>query len=140
MISVTKDIAIDDREVKERFVRSAGPASQNLRKEATAAELRFDIAASSLPTAVKDELFATGGRWVTTDGVLVVVSRVFRSQMENREAARARFVAILRRAATPPAARTRTRPRAAVRAKRSASKQAHSAVKRSRRPARGAEN
>ena len=49
MIRVTESITLDDREVDERFVRAMGPGGQNVRKEATAVELRLDIGASSLP-------------------------------------------------------------------------------------------
>jgi ribosome-associated protein len=132
MLRVTDSITLDDHEVDERFVRAIGPGGQNLRKEETAVELRFDIAASSLPTAVKDRLVTLAGRAVTNDGVLVVTSRVHRSQAENREAARARFIALVQRAAKPPKQRRPTKPRRAVREERLASKKRRSAVKASR--------
>ena len=43
MIKITGDIVLDDREVKERFVRASGPGGQNVNKVATAVELRFDV-------------------------------------------------------------------------------------------------
>ena len=132
MIRVTEVIMLDDREIEERFVRASGPGGQNVNKEATAVELRFDIRASSLPPDVKDRLTALAGRGVTTDGVLVVVSRVHRSQTRNRDAARGRLVALLRRAARPPKKRRPTKPRAAVREKRLASKKLRAVVKQSR--------
>ncbi len=70
---------------------------------------------------------------MTTAGVLVVVSRVHRSQAKNREAARGRLVALLKRAAKSPTKRTPTKPRAAAREKRLLSKKRLSAVKRTRR-------
>jgi ribosome-associated protein len=132
MIHITEAIALDDREVEERFVRATGPGGQNARKEATAVEWRLDIGRSSLPADVKTRLRSLAGRRVTTRGVLVIVSRAFRSQADNREAARARFVALLQRAAAPPALRRPTRPRRAVRERRQASKRLRSAVKQSR--------
>jgi ribosome-associated protein len=132
MIRVTDSITLDDREVGERFVRAIGPGGQNVRREATAVELRFDIGASSLQSDVKDRLRELAGRAVTTEGVLVVVSRVHRSQAENREAARARLVALLRRAAVPPKKRRPTKPRQAVREERLTSKRLRGAVKQSR--------
>jgi ribosome-associated protein len=111
MIRVTDAIALNDHEVEERFVRAIGPGGQNVRKEETAVELRFDIGASALPSDVKERLMALAGRAVTTDDVLVVVSRVHRSQPENREAARARLIALLQRAAKPPKKRRPTKPR-----------------------------
>jgi ribosome-associated protein len=136
MLRVTAGIILDDHDVEERFVRSIGPASQNRRKEETAVELRLDIGASSLPADMKERLRALGAKTVTRDGVLVVVSRVHRAQADNREAARARLLAILRHAANPPAKRRLTRPRRAVTEARLASKRQRSAVKQSRSPGR----
>ncbi|PWT84440.1 MAG: aminoacyl-tRNA hydrolase [Blastocatellia bacterium] len=132
MISVTDGIVLDESEVEERFVRAVGPAGQNVRNEATAVELRLDIGASSLAPDVKERLTAVGGRAVTTDGVLVVVSRVHRSQADNRKAARARLVTLLQRATMPPKPRRRTKPRRVVREERLFSKKFRAAVKKSR--------
>jgi ribosome-associated protein len=132
MIRVTDSISLGDREVQERFVRAIGPAGQNKRREETAVELRLDITASSLPVDVKARLRTAAGRAVTTDGVLVVVSRVHRSQADNREAAYRRLIALLQRAATPPRQRQVTVPRRAVREERLASKKRRGVVKASR--------
>jgi ribosome-associated protein len=89
---------------------------------------------------VKDRLIALAGRAVTTDGVLVVVSRVHRSQARNRDAARARLAALLQRAAEPPEKRRPTKPGAAGRETRLASKKLRGAVKASRTSGRHAED
>jgi len=128
----TDEIALDDGDVKERFVRATGARGQNVRKEATAVELRFDVWGSSLAPDVKRRLIEIGGRRVTTDGVLVIVSRADRSQMKNRETARARLLALVRRASVPPAHRTSTTISRAERQRRAALKQRHSALKRAR--------
>jgi ribosome-associated protein len=132
MIRINENVVIEDGEITERFVRAFGPGGQNLRKDATAVELTMDIGASSLPPDVKDRLIALAGRGVTAGGILVVVSRAHRSQLRNREAARARFLALLQRAAKPPQKRTPTRPDAAARETRLASKRLRSAIKDSR--------
>jgi len=132
MVHITDAIVLDDREITERFVRATGPGGQNVNKDATAVELRIDIGRSSLPPDVRDRLITLAGRHITTDGVLVVVSRVHRSQAQNRNAARARLVALLKRAAKLPKRRKPTRPSPAAREKRLVSKERQSAVKRSR--------
>jgi ribosome-associated protein len=133
MIQVTNGIVLDEREITERFVRSTGPGGQNINKVATAVELRVDIAKSSLPPDVKERLIALAGKQMTTEGVLVIDSRVHRSQAQNRDAARARLVALLKRAATPPKKRKATKPSAGERERRLISKERRSTVKRSRR-------
>jgi len=132
MIRITDTVALNHREIKERFVRASGPRGQNLNKEATAVELRVDIGASSLPPEVKERLTALAGRHVTTGGVLVIVSRALRSQVQNREAARARLVTLLKRAAKPAPRRKGTTPGRAEREGRLISKHRQSAIKRSR--------
>jgi ribosome-associated protein len=133
MMQVSDGIVLEEREIEERFVRAAGPGGQNVNKEATAVELRVDIGRSSLPPDVQARAIALGGRHVTTDGVLVVVSRAYRSQRQNRDAARGRLVALLKRAATPPTPRKATEPSRAAREKRVVSKERRSALKRARR-------
>ena len=132
MIKVTDTITLADGEIRERFVRATGPGGQNVNKEATAVELRVDIGRSSLPFELKGRLVGLARRHLTADGVLVIVSRAHRSQAQNRDAARRRLTALLRRAATAPKERRVTRPDRSAREKRLISKQRQSAIKRSR--------
>ena len=133
MIRATKRITIDHRQVQERFVHAIGPGGRNLNKEATAVELRLDLGTLALPPEMLDRLIVLAGKGVTNEGVLVVVSRVHRSQTKNREAARARLADLLKRATASPKKRKPTKPRKVVRDDRLASKRRRSAVKRFRR-------
>ena|SRR5438874_2372698 len=132
MIRITDEIAIDEREFDERFVRASGPGGQNVNKVATAVELRFDVAGSSLPPDVKERLIAIAGRRMTTDGALIIDSRTFRTQAQNREAARERLIELLTRAAKRPKRRRATKPRPAAREKRLESKKLRSRLKETR--------
>src|SRR5438552_6118701 len=128
-IRVTAAIALNERELDEHFVRASGPGGQNVNKVATAVELRFDVRGSSLPPDVKQRLMALAGHRMTADGVLLIDSREQRTQGQNREAARARLVALVQRAARRPKTRRPTRPKAAARERRLASKKQRGAIK-----------
>jgi len=129
LIRITDTIVIEDRELDERFVRASGPGGQNVNKVSTAVELRFDVRASALPFDVKDRLITLAGNRMTTDGVLLIDSREHRTQGQNREAARARLVALLKQAAIRPRKRRPTKPGAGAREKRLDSKKRRGRIK-----------
>ena len=129
MIRITDTIVIEDREIDERFVRASGPGGQNVNKVSTAVELRFDVRASSLPYDVKQRLIALAGSRMTGDEVLLIDSREHRTQGQNREAARARLVALLQHAAKRPKTRRPTKPKRAAKEERLESKRQRSQVK-----------
>jgi len=118
MLRVTPTFTIPERELDERFVRASGPGGQNVNKVSTAVELRFDVAASGLAEDVKERLLALAGKRVNQDGVLLIDSREHRTQTQNRAAARARLVELLRQALPRPRSRKKTRPSKAARERR----------------------
>ena len=132
LIRITDRLALDDAELEERFVRASGPGGQNVNKVSTAVELRFNVSDSSLPPDVRTRLIALAGKRLTAEGILLIDSREHRTQAQNREAARARLVALLQRATVAPKRRRATRPKAGAREQRLASKKRRSDVKKLR--------
>jgi ribosome-associated protein len=66
MIEITPSLQIDERELQIDFVRASGPGGQNVNKVATAAQLRFDVGASSLPGDAKARLIRLAGKRITS--------------------------------------------------------------------------
>ena len=133
-VQINPNLAIDENEIQFEFVRASGPGGQNVNKAATAVQLRFDVAASpSLPEAVKARLARLAGSRITTDGVLILEGREYRTQEQNKDAVMERLINLIRKAAEKPRIRKPTRPSAAARARRLDEKKHRSQIKRNRR-------
>jgi ribosome-associated protein len=113
-------------------MRSQGPGGQNVNKVSTAVQLRFDIAASSLPEHVKARLLGLADRRLTKEGVLVIKAQSARSQEQNKVAALARLNELVEEAATPIVRRRATKPTYGSKLRRLESKSQRSSVKASR--------
>jgi ribosome-associated protein len=134
MICITRNIAIDESEIKEEFIRASGPGGQKVNKVATAVQLRFDVANSpSLPEDVRERLIRLGGRRITEDGVLIIEARRFRTQQRNRQDAIDRLVALIGKAAEKPRVRRKTKPTLASKRLRLEGKRRRGGTKRMRR-------
>jgi ribosome-associated protein len=134
VILITRTIAIDEREIEERFIRASGPGGQNVNKLSTAVQLRFDVRRSpSLPADVRTRLETLAGKRLSKDGVLTITAQSHRTQERNRGEALERLVDLIRRAAVPPVPRRATKPSAGERRRRLEAKGRRSAVKSLRR-------
>ena len=127
-------LLIPAAELHERFSRSSGPGGQSVNTADSRVELSFDVENSpALPEWARARaLERLAGR--LTGGVLTVAASEQRSQLANRQAARARLAALLRNAIAPPQRpRVATRPGRAANERRLQAKRDRAAVKRIRR-------
>ena len=133
-LRVNNWLVIPAAELRERFSRSSGPGGQSVNTTDSRVELSFDIARSpSLPDRERRRAKARLAARLA-DGVVTVAAETERSQLMNREAARARLAALLREAiAPPPPPRVPTKPSRGARERRLADKQRRAQVKRDRR-------
>jgi ribosome-associated protein len=120
-------------ELRISAIRAQGAGGQNINKTANAAQLRFDVSASSLPEDCKQRLLQAGGQQLTRDGVIVIKAQEHRSLEMNRDAALQRLAAMIRRAAVVPKARKATKPSRAQRQQRLEGKTRRGQVKSLRR-------
>jgi ribosome-associated protein len=119
MIPVTPSLALDERDLEERFIRAAGPGGQNVNKVSTAVELRFRVDGhTQMPDDVRARLEQLAGRRLTLEGEIVIRADEHRTQDRNRAEALARLVAMVKAATHRPKPRKKTRVPKAERQRR----------------------
>jgi ribosome-associated protein len=96
--------------------------------------LRFNVQeTSSLTEEVKQRLTRIAGKRITSDGVLIIVARQYRSQEQNRQAAQERLIRLIQQALEPPKPRHKTKPTRISVIRRLETKRKRAEIKRMRR-------
>jgi ribosome-associated protein len=122
-------VIVAPAEVEFTAVRSQGAGGQNVNKVSSAAHLRFDVAASSLPEDIKARLLAQHDQRISGEGVIVIKAQTHRNLPRNQADALARLQAMVDAVAETVPPRRPTRPTYASRQRRLASKAKRGQVK-----------
>lgn len=110
LIQIDPDLAIDDRLLSFSMVQSGGPGGQNVNKVATAVLLRFRYTECELLSeGAKDRLRQNFGSRINSNDELMIVSREFRTQEQNRTAVLRHLGEILNAVIPEPAVRIPTK-------------------------------
>ncbi len=133
MLAISNTVSLPAYEFEITAVRSQGAGGQNVNKVASAAHLRFDVRASSLPEDLKARLLALNDHRITEDGWVVIKAQEHRSQEQNRAAVLLRLKELIRRVLVPPKKRKPTKPGKAAKARRIEGKVRQSRKKADRR-------
>ena len=110
MIEEASLLALLEAQSSFSAIRAQGAGGQNVNKVSSAVHLRFDIAASTLPEALKARLLAVRDQRITDEGVVVIKAQSHRSQDMNRAEALQRLTQLVRSAERVPRVRRATKP------------------------------
>ncbi len=134
VLVVNAHVRIPRTELDVRATRSGGPGGQHVNTSSTKIELRWQPGASvALNDAQRERLLLALATKLDGDGWLRVTASEHRSQLQNREAAEARLVAMIRSGLVVPKVRRATKPTRASKTKRLESKSLRSTVKQQRK-------
>lgn len=87
LIELTARVVVDERLMTFSMVQSGGPGGQNVNKVATAVLLRFRYnECEALSDGAKERLHQNFGSRINSNDELMLVSREFRTQEQNRAA------------------------------------------------------
>jgi len=134
VLIVNASVRIPRTELDVRATRSGGPGGQHVNTSSTRIELRWQPATSAALSEVQRErlLLNLAGK-LDGEGWIRFTASEHRSQLQNRDAAEARLVAMVKGALVVPKVRRATKPTYTSKVKRLASKSQRSEVKDNRK-------
>ena len=124
-----------ETEFKFSASKSSGPGGQNVNKVNTRVELRFSLPLSSILYDDEKQIIRRKLKnRINSEGEIVLVSSVERSQWRNKEKVIQKFYNLIEEALTPVKKRIKSAAPASARLKRLESKKMQSAKKQMRKP------
>lgn len=114
----TPDNRVPLDEVEFVPIRAQGPGGQNVNKVSSAVQMRFDVAASSLPERTKARLLALSDQRISSHGVIVIKAQSHRSLDANKLDALRRLRALIDSVSRIQRRRIPTRPSGASQRRR----------------------
>jgi ribosome-associated protein len=139
-IRVIKAFMLTDAQINRIFKelsfqtsRSGGKGGQNVNKVESKVALEFNVAASrALSPPQKQTVFQKYPALID-DTYIRLVSELYRTQLENKEAVKEKLIALLNKLLKPVKKRIATRPSKSSKRKKAESKKKHSEKKSMRR-------
>jgi ribosome-associated protein len=132
-LSITDRIFIPEEEVYYTASRSSGAGGQNVNKVSTRVTLWFDVLSSpSLSEGEKKRILEKLSTRINKSGKLWINAQETRSQADNRELARRRFIELVSRALTRSKPRKKTRVPLRIQEERISEKRRRSRLKKNR--------
>jgi ribosome-associated protein len=133
-VEIAAGIVIPDAELEFDYIRAPGPGGQNVNKVASAIQLRFNAAASSiLDQHSRARLATLAGRRLTREGWIVLTAHRHRTQEANRRDAFERLAELITAARIRPKPRRATQPTRGSRERRLEGKKQRTETKHLRR-------
>ncbi len=132
-IELAPGVRVGPDAVDIAYSRSSGPGGQNVNKLSTRCQLRVTLAALPIDPEARLRLEALAGRYLTSDGQVLIDAQEHRSQSRNRDECFEKLRALLVRAMIRPKSRRKTRPTRGSVERRITAKKHRGQIKRDRR-------